>query len=60
MFTCVDCGQSFIGMNPPGETRDDDPEPWCCSCIEKMLNKFDAEPLDDDTIERILAKVRLS
>lgn len=56
-FICVDCGKVFESLAPPAETREDDPEPTCCRCIEKLLDSIEAEPLDNDTIERIVAKV---
>lgn len=60
-FTCCCCGELFVSMNPPAETRDetrdDDPHPTCGLCLEKMLDDVDVEPLDDETIERIVAKV---
>ena len=58
-FKCVDCGELFESLAPPAETRADDPEPTCSSCLEKQLDGLDAEPLDDATIERIMAKVVL-
>ena len=58
-FTCVDCGELFDSLAPPAETRKDDPEPQCNSCIERELNCIDAEPLDDDEIEDIVTKVVL-
>ena len=58
-FICVDCGELFESLAPPAETRDDDPEPRCCPCIERELDSIEAEPLDDATIERIMAKVVL-
>ena len=59
LFTCVDCGELFESLAPPAETREDDPHPRCSDCIEMMLDDIDAEPLDDATIERIMAKVLL-
>jgi len=56
-FTCVDCGKLFESLAPPAETREDDPRPQCCACIEKDLDRYDEGPLDDETIERIVARV---
>jgi len=56
-FICCYCGELFTSLNPPAETRADDPQPQCNACIEEMLDAVDAEPLDDETIERIVAKV---
>lgn len=56
-FTCVDCGELFESLAPPAETREDDPEPQCNTCIEKGLDDIDADPLDDETIDRIVAQV---
>ena len=46
-FTCCYCGELFTSMKPPAETRDDDPQPTCGPCLEKMLDDVDAEPLDE-------------
>jgi hypothetical protein len=59
-FTCVDCGELFESLAPPAETREDDPEPQCNLCIKKDLDRYDDGPLDDATIERIMAKVVLT
>ncbi len=58
-FICVDCGKSFESMAFPAETRENDPAPQCSACIDKELDELDAEPLDDDTVRRIMARVVL-
>ena len=54
-FICSYCGELFTSMNPPAETRESDPQPQCDACM--LLDDIDAEPLDDETIELIIAKV---
>ena len=59
-FTCVDCGNRFESLPFPAETRPDDAEPRCCDCIDRMLDAIDADPLDKETIERIVRTVTRS
>ncbi len=56
-FICVDCGKLFASLAPPAETCEDDPQPQCSTCIEKDLENYDEGPLDDETVERIIAEV---
>ena len=58
-LTCVDCGKLFESLAPPAETREDDPDPQCGTCIEKDLDRYDEGPLDDETVRRIMSKVVL-
>lgn len=53
-FVCVDCGESFIGCEPPAEPDEDNPQ--CDDCICKMLDAFDAPPMTEDEVDRIMRK----
>jgi len=59
LFTCSDCGGEFLSLAPPAETRENDPNPQCSTCIEKGLDAMDAEPLSEEEIDRIMSKVVL-
>jgi hypothetical protein len=57
LFVCCRCGASFQSLPPPADTRPDDPNPMCTACLERALDEVEPEPISDEEIDSIVARV---
>jgi hypothetical protein len=56
-FLCCRCGESFQSLPPPADTRPDEPNPMCIDCIERALDEVEPEPISQEEIDSIVARV---